>query len=97
MALTDIFVRSAKSDKPGGRRHADGDGLYLLVTPAGKYWRMDYRYLGKRKTLALGVYPEVTLAMARIRCADARRLLANDIDPARAKRENKQEQIFAAL
>jgi hypothetical protein len=52
--------------------------------------------LGKRKTLALGVYPDVALAKARTRCADARRLLADGVDPAQAKREDKQEQIFAA-
>ena len=52
MALTDTFVRNAKSDKPKGQKHADGDGMYLLVTPTGKYWRLDYRHLGKRKTLA---------------------------------------------
>lgn len=96
MALTDTFVRNAKTTKPAGQKHADGGGLYLLVTPAGKYWRMDYRYLGKRKTLALGIYPEVALAKARIRCAEARRLLANDIDPSQARREEKQDQIFAA-
>jgi hypothetical protein len=47
MALTDTFVRNAKSDKPAGQKHADGNGMYLLVTPSGKYWRLDYRHLGK--------------------------------------------------
>lgn len=96
MALTDTFIRNAKTTRPAGQKHADGGGLYLLVTPAGKYWRMDYRFLGKRKTLALGIYPDVALSKARIRCADARRLLANDIDPSQARREEKQDQIFAA-
>lgn len=96
MALTDTFVRNAKSDKTAGHKHADGNGMYLLVTPTGKYWRLDYRHLGKRKTLALGVYPDVTLAKARERCADARRLIANGVDPAQAKREDRQERIFAA-
>jgi hypothetical protein len=40
MALTDTFVRNAKSNKPAGQKHADGDGMYLLVTPTGKYWRL---------------------------------------------------------
>jgi hypothetical protein len=64
MALTDTFVRTTKSTRPAGQKHADGNGMYLLVTPAGKYWRLDYRHLGKRKTLALGVYPTITLAKA---------------------------------
>ncbi|WP_426175031.1 Arm DNA-binding domain-containing protein [Massilia sp. TWR1-2-2] len=53
MALTDTFIRNAKTTKPAGQKHADGGGLHLLVTTAGKYWRMDYRFLGKLKTLAL--------------------------------------------
>ncbi|MDB5917966.1 MAG: integrase family protein, partial [Massilia sp.] len=96
MALTDTFVRNAKSDKSTGQKHADGNGMYLLVTPTGKYWRLDYRHLGKRKTLALGVYPTITLAKARTRCADARRLIADGLDPLQAKQEEKQEEIFAA-
>lgn len=96
MALTDTFVRNAKSDKPGGRKYADGFGMYLLVTPTGKYWRLDYRHAGKRKTLALGVYPAVTLAKARTRAADAKNLIADGIDPSQVKREDKQEGVFAA-
>jgi hypothetical protein len=96
MALTDTFVRTAKSTKPAGQKHADGNGMYLLVTPTGKYWRLDYRHLGKRKTLALGVYPTITLAKARTRCADAKRLIADGLDPAQARQEKKQEEIFAA-
>ena len=66
MALSDTFVRAAKaSGRPAGDKHADGFGLYLLVKPAGKYWRMDYRFAGMRRTLALGVYPAVSLAKAR--------------------------------
>ena len=53
MALTDTFIRQVKpSGKPAGDKHTDGDGMYLLVRPSGKYWRMDYTYMGKRKTLA---------------------------------------------
>ena len=55
MALTDTFV---KNIKPGtaaaGEKHTDGQGLYLHVKEAGKYWRMSYRFAGKQKTLALG-------------------------------------------
>lgn len=63
--------------------------MYLLVTPAGKYWRLDYRYLGKRKTLALGVYPSTTLAKARSKRSDAKTQLADGIDPGLARREDK--------
>jgi hypothetical protein len=63
MALTDTFIRQAKhSGAPAGDKHSDGQGLYLLITKAGKYWRMNYRFAGKQKTLSLGVYPEVSLA-----------------------------------
>jgi len=56
MALTDTFVRQVKhSGRPMGDKHADGGGLYLHVMAAGKYWRMAYRFVGKQKTLALGV------------------------------------------
>jgi integrase len=63
--------------------------MYLHVMGAGKYWRMDYRYVGKRKTLALGVYPAVSLAKARKRREEARELLAEGKDPGTAKREAK--------
>ena len=65
MKLSDIAVRTAK---PRGKAYklADGAGMYLLVKPDGKrYWRMDYRFHSKRKTLALGVYPGVSLKDAR--------------------------------
>lgn len=57
---------------PAGDKHTDGQGLFLLVKAAGKYWRLSYRFLGKQKTLALGVYPEVSLAQARQRRDQAR-------------------------
>jgi hypothetical protein len=90
MSLTDTFVKNVKPVKAKGDKHADGDGMYLLVTPTGKYWRLYYRFLGKRKTLALGVYPDTSLAKARMRRADARELLADGVDPAQAKRETKR-------
>ena len=89
MSLTDVSVRKAK---PADRAYklADGQGLYLLVNAAGKYWRFDYRFAGKRKTLALGVYPDVPLARAREKRDEARQLLADGLDPAEAKQEAKR-------
>jgi hypothetical protein len=73
MALTDTFIKNVKAtDKAAGDKYSDGGGMYLLVKTAGKYWRMDYRHIGKRKTLALGVYPDVSLAKARQRREKAR-------------------------
>ena len=90
MPLTDTAVRNAKpKDKP--YKKADERGLYLLVKPAGKYWRFDYRFTGKRKTLALGVYPDVSLADAREHRDQARKLLAAGNDPAMVKRVQKIE------
>jgi integrase len=97
MALTDTFIRQVRhSGAPAGDKHTDGQGLYLLVKAAGKYWRMDYRYANKRKTLALGVYPEVSLAKARQRRDKAREQLADGIDPSEAKRDEKQTKALAA-
>lgn len=96
MALTDTFVRFAKASKPSGDKHYDGGGLYIHVKPQGKYWRLDYRYLNKRKTMALGTYPEVALVKARKRRDDARVLLADGIDPAEARREEREAKLIAA-
>ena len=97
MALTDTFTKNTKhSGKSAGDKHTDGGGMYLLVNAGGKYWRMDYRFADKRKTLALGVYPEVSLAKARQRREKARELLADGIDPSTAKREEKQAKADAA-
>ncbi len=67
---------------------ADGEGLYLLVTAGGsRLWRLAYRFQKKQKTLAIGVYPTVTLADAREKRLAARRLLAAGFDPSAAKRQ----------
>ena len=97
MALTDTFVKNIKPvGTLAGEKHADGQGLYLHVKDAGKYWRMSYRFNSKQKTLALGVYPAVSLADARARRDKARKLLAKGIDPNAAKREEKQTKAAAA-
>lgn len=67
--------------------HADGQALYLLLSATGKYWRLDYTFAGKRKTLALGQYPDVSLAKARKRRDEARTLLADGLDPSAAKKK----------
>jgi hypothetical protein len=89
MKLTDTAVRKAKPEaKP--YKMADGGGMYLEVMPNGsKYWRLKYRYEGKEKKLAFGVYPDITLADARQRRDDARKLLAHEIDPSAHKKAVK--------
>jgi len=97
MPLSDTFIRQAKySGAKAGDKHSDGGGMYLLVNAAGKYWRMNYRFLGKQKTLALGVYPAVTLAAARKGRDQARQLLAAGTDPSAAKQEDALEVRRAA-
>ncbi len=81
MPLTDIAIRRAQPAKKA-RKMFDGRGLYLEVAPrGGKWWRLKYRFGGKEKRLSLGVYPDVTLKEARLRCEDARRMLTREIDP----------------
>ena len=90
MALTDTFVKNTKSTgKAAGDKHADGGGMYLLVKASGKYWRLDYRFGGKRRTLALGTYPEISLLKARQRRERARTQLADSLDPGDEKRREK--------
>ena len=94
MALTDTFIKNLKSaGASAGVKHTDSQGLYLLVKSSGKYWRINYRFAGKQKTLALGVYPTVSLAKARQRRDKARELLADGVDPSTAKKGEKQAQV----
>jgi len=96
MALTDTFVKNIKpTGAATGDKHTDGQGLFLHVKTAGKYWRMNYRFDGKQKLLALGVYPAISLADARQRRDAARKQLAHGIDPGAAKQEAKQAQAAA--
>lgn len=96
MPLSDIAIKKATpADKPF--KMTDGNGLYLLVQPTGgKLWRYDYRFDGKRKTLALGAYPDVSLASAREKHGSARKLLAEGTDPNAAKQETKHAAKIAA-
>lgn len=89
MALSDVAVRNAK---PGEKpiRMFDGGGLYLEVAPTGgKLWRLKYRFGGKEKLLALGKYPDVSLKDARERRDEARKLLANEVDPSENRKQQK--------
>jgi len=87
-----LNARQVDAAKPKDKPYklADGGGLYLLIKPnGGKYWRLKYRVAGKEKLLALGVYPDVTLADARAKREEAKRGIAGGIDPMEAKREEK--------
>ena len=86
MKLNDAQLRNLTT--PG--KHADGGGLYIEVSPTGsKYWRLKYRFAGKEKRLALGVYPTVGLKDARGRREDAKKVLARGEDPGAAKKAAK--------
>lgn len=92
MALT---VRQIDTAKPAEKDYklTDGLGLYLLVKKSGaKYWNLKYRYGGKEKKLSIGVYPTVTLAQARIKRDEARRMIAEGADPSHEKQAQKRAQ-----
>jgi integrase len=91
--LSDAKLRTLAT--PG--RHFDGGGLYLEVTAAGgRYWRMKYRFGGKEKRLAFGVYPEVGLKAARERREEARRALDQGQDPSALKKAAKAQATHEA-
>lgn len=97
--LNESAIRAAKPSEKLYKRF-DERGLYLAVTPAGsKLWRMQYRYGGVEKLLSLGSYPDVTLRRAREKRDDARRQLADGIDPSARKKAEKlsQADTFAAI
>jgi integrase len=96
VALTDVVVRNAKSIGKTFRLF-DERGLYLEVSPTGgKWWRLKYRFGGKEKRLALGVYPDVKLKDARDRRDAARSLLANGSDPSENRKAQKSARIDRA-
>jgi integrase len=93
--LTDIAIRKAKPEKKPYKM-TDGSGLYLLVNKSGKYFRFDYRFAGKRKTLALGVYPDVKLSEARDKHVKARKLIRDGVDPGQQRKIEKLTKIKQA-
>jgi len=96
MPLSDSAVKHKKpTEKP--YKVTDEKGLFMLVHPKGfKYWRFKYRFAGKEKLLAFGVYPDVSLANARDRRDEARKLLANGVDPGAVKQASKRAVQVAA-
>lgn len=96
MPLTDEIINNL-NPKLRARKLADSGGLYLLLKPSGaRYWRFKYRFAGKERLLALGVYPHVSLDEARERRNGARAFLHRGIDPVSAQREAAGEHIQAA-
>src|SRR3546814_17843733 len=92
MPLTDMKCRNAR---PGQRlrKLSDGGGLQLWIQPTGsRQWRLAYRFGGKQRLLALGPYPALSLADARERRDEAKKLLAKDVDPSEAKKQAKRVQ-----
>ena len=91
MPLNDTQCRNAKPQEKA-KKLSDSGGLYLEVMPTGsKYWRFKYRWHGKEKRLAFGVYPEVTLAEAREKRDKARKLLSNGVDPSLERKQARHQ------
>jgi integrase len=103
MALSETKIRNAKpKDKP--YKLTDGEGLFLLISPpgkkspnGGKWWRFKYRFGGKEKLLSFGTYPEVSLAAARDKRTEARKMVANGIDPGEDRKTKKMEDATKAM
>lgn len=97
MKLSDAKVKAATV--PEGKKQvrlSDGGGLYLQVSPMGKYWRMNYRFGAKQKTLALGVYPQVSLKEAREKREASKKLLEQNIDPSQKKQADRRKAVVAS-
>lgn len=97
--LTDTQIKKAKNEGHSPIKLSDGGGLYLLLdTKGNKYWRMDYirPITKKRNTLAFGLYPEISLADARTRRDNARKLVAQGVDPSEQKKQDAAEALISA-
>ncbi|MGN6580322.1 MAG: tyrosine-type recombinase/integrase [Bordetella sp.] len=96
MALTDLSVRTAKAGE-ALYKLSDGRGLQLHITTTGsKLWRWAYRFDGKQKLMALGIYPDISLAQARQMADEARKLLATGTDPMAQRKVDKINRQHAA-
>ena len=94
-----LTMKRCETAKPKEKPYklADGEGMYLEIMPNGsRYWRLKYRFMGKEKRLALGVYPTISLAEAREKRLQARKLLASGTDPSEAKQESKRQALINA-
>ena len=97
MPLTDVVARNAKTPQAKAYKLSDALGLYLLVrTDGARYGRFKYRFGGKERLLAFGVYPEVSLGAARKKRDEARTKLRDGVDPGAERRTEKQRQRIAA-
>lgn len=95
--LNATFVNQVKwLGKSTGEKYADGGQMYLLVKESGKYWHMDYAINGKRRTLAIGVYPDITLAQARDARTEAKKLVKQGIHPIDQRRADEAQAALAA-
>ena len=95
MEINKLKEFQVKNAEPGEKEYrlSDGGGLYLVVTPSGgKLWRWSYEFNGKEKLLSYGVYPAVTIAVAREEHEKARALKRQGIDPAAAQQAKKREE-----
>lgn len=96
MPLTDILCKTAKPSEKS-RKIADEKGLYLEVMPNGsKYFCMKYRFGGKEKRIAFGVYPEISLKEARGKCLESRKLIREGTDPVQVRKDEKHQQLAAS-
>ena len=94
MALTDAAIKQALPQETDYWL-TDAQGLRLLVkTNGSKYWWLKYRLDGKQKTLAVGIYPVITLKAARERTIEAKRLVAQGVDPSQAKKKEAREKVL---
>ncbi len=97
MAISDTTIKAAKPLPDKSYKLSDEKGLYILINPNGsKYFRLKYRFAGKEKTLALGVYPETTLKQAREKRDTARKQIADGIDPSENKKAVKESREASA-
>ena len=96
MPLTDAAIKRAKpTDK--SLRLSDGRNMYLLLNADGsRWWRLDYRIAGVRKTISLGVYPDVSLKVAREKRDAARALLASGVNPSAQRKAVEVEALSLA-